>query len=351
LDGAAIRFATRLSIFIKESIVQFQNEFQMGISRRFMLAAGLGATLSPQVFSQTASFPSKPIRLISGATAGSASDLIARALAEKFQTEFGVPVVVENKAGAAGAVAVQTILSAPPDGHTIFVYTAAHTVLPLISKLPYDPLRDFSAVTPLGVVPNVMVVSPTKNYKTVRDVVQAAKANPKALNYASAGTGSATHMSAEKFRIATGIEAVHVPFKGSPEAITETMAGRIDYFFAPLVSALPQIKAGKLLPLAVGTPKRSSQLPNVPTLQESGISQADYLFWIGMLVSSKTPRDIVQRINQSTLKALQLPEVKEKMNTLGAEMMPMTPEQFDALIKEELVVNAAIVKASGISLE
>ena len=331
--------------------MHFQNEFQMGITRRFMLAAGLGATLSTQVFSQTAGFPSKPIRLISGATAGSASDLIARALAEKFQTEFGVPVVVENKVGAAGAVAVQTILSAPPDGHTIFVYTAAHTVLPLISKLPYDPLRDFSAVTPLGVVPNVMVVSPTKNYKTVRDVIQAAKANPKALNYASAGTGSATHMSAEKFRIATGIEAVHVPFKGSPEAITETMAGRIDYFFAPLVSALPLIKSGKLLPLAVGTPKRSSQLPNVPTLQESGISQADYLFWIGMLVSSKTPRDIVQRINQSTLKALQLPEVKEKMNTLGAEMMPMTPEQFDALIKEELVVNAAIVKASAISLE
>lgn len=323
----------------------------MGVKRRLLLAAGLGASLVPQAFGQTASFPSKPIRLISGATAGSASDLIARALAEKFQIEFGVPVVVENKAGAAGAVAVQTILSAPPDGHTIFVYTAAHTVLPLISKLPYDPLRDFSAVTPLGVVPNVMVVSPNKTYKTVRDVVQAAKANPGALNYASAGTGSATHMSAEKFRIATGIDAVHVPFKGSPEAITETMAGRIDYFFAPLVSALPQIKAGKLLPLAVGTPKRSSQLPNVPTLQEAGISQADYLFWIGMLVSSKTPRDVVQRINQSTLKALQLPEVKEKMNTLGAEMMPMSPEQFDALIREELVVNAAIVKASGIHLD
>lgn len=328
-----------------------QSDIRVGVKRRLLLAAGLGASLVPQAFGQTASFPSKPIRLISGATAGSASDLIARALAEKFQIEFGVPVVVENKAGAAGAVAVQTILSAPPDGHTIFVYTAAHTVLPLISKLPYDPLRDFSAVTPLGVVPNVMVVSPNKTYKTVRDVVQAAKANPGALNYASAGTGSATHMSAEKFRIATGIDAVHVPFKGSPEAITETMAGRIDYFFAPLVSALPQIKAGKLLPLAVGTPKRSSQLPNVPTLQEAGISQADYLFWIGMLVSSKTPRDVVQRINQSTLKALQLPEVKEKMNTLGAEMMPMSPEQFDALIREELVVNAAIVKASGIHLD
>jgi len=331
--------------------MQLPSDFHSGISRRVLLAAGFGSTFAPQVFGQSAGFPSKPIRLISGATAGSASDLIARALAEKFQIEFGVPVVVENKAGAAGAVAVQTILSAPPDGHTIFVYTAAHTVLPLISKLPYDPLRDFSAVTPLGVVPNVMVVSPNKAFKTVRDVVQAAKANPGALNYASAGTGSATHMSAEKFRIATGIEAVHVPFKGSPEAITETMAGRIDYFFAPLVSALPQIKAGKLLPLAVGTPKRSSQLPNVPTLQEAGISQADYLFWIGMLVSSKTPRDVVQRINQSTLKALQLPEVKEKMNTLGAEMMPMSPEQFDALIREELVVNAAIVKASGIHLD
>jgi tripartite-type tricarboxylate transporter receptor subunit TctC len=339
------------NLIFRELSVQQQTDIRVGVKRSFTFGCGSWRQPCPQAFGQTASFPSKPIRLISGATAGSASDLIARALAEKFQIEFGVPVVVENKAGAAGAVAVQTILSAPPDGHTIFVYTAAHTVLPLISKLPYDPLRDFSAVTPLGVVPNVMVVSPNKTYKTVRDVVQAAKANPGALNYASAGTGSATHMSAEKFRIATGIDAVHVPFKGSPEAITETMAGRIDYFFAPLVSALPQIKAGKLLPLAVGTPKRSSQLPNVPTLQEAGISQADYLFWIGMLVSSKTPRDVVQRINQSTLKALQLPEVKEKMNTLGAEMMPMSPEQFDALIREELVVNAAIVKASGIHLD
>ena len=270
--------------------MQLPSDFHSGISRRVLLAAGLGSTLTPQVFGQSASFPSKPIRLISGATAGSASDLIARALAEKFQLEFGVPVVVENKAGAAGAVAVQTILSAPPDGHTIFVYTAAHTVLPLISKLPYDPLRDFSAVTPLGVVPNVMVVSPNKAFKTVRDVVQAAKANPGALNYASAGTGSATHMSAEKFRIATGIDAVHVPFKGSPEAITETISGRIDWFFAPIVSALPLIKDGKLQVLAVGTPKRSDDLPNTPTTVEAGVPGSEYTFWVGMLAPSKTPK-------------------------------------------------------------
>jgi tripartite-type tricarboxylate transporter receptor subunit TctC len=173
-------------------------------------------------------------------------------------------------------------------------------VLPLINKVSYDPVKDFSAVIPLAVVPNVMVVSPNKGYKSVKDVIAAAKDKPGQLNYASAGLGSATHMSAEKFKLATGIDAVHVPYKGSPEAITETMTGRIDYFFAPLVSALPMIKAGKLVPLAVSTAKRSSQLPDVPTLAKAGIAKSEYLFWIGMLVSAKTPRDIVNKLNQST---------------------------------------------------
>jgi tripartite-type tricarboxylate transporter receptor subunit TctC len=289
--------------------------------------------------------------LISGATAGSASDIIARSIAEKLQNEFGVSVIVENKPGAAGTVAIQTIFNSPADGHSIFVYTGAHTVLPLINKVSYDPVKDFSAVTPLAVVPNVMVVSPSKGYKSVKDVVAAAKDKPGQLNYASAGLGSATHMSAEKFKLATGIDALHVPYKGSPEAITETMTGRIDYFFAPLVSALPMIKAGKLIPLAVSTPKRSSQLPDVPTLAEAGIAKSEYLFWIGMLVSSKTPRDIVNKLNQSTLKALQDNEVKDRLVSLGAEAMPMTPEQFDQLIKDELISNAVVIKAAGIKSE
>ena len=300
-------------------------------------------------FAQT--FPSKPIKLISGATAGSASDIIARSIAEKLQNEFGVSVIVENKPGASGTLAIQTILNSPADGHSVFVYTGAHTVLPLINKVSYDPVKDFSAVTPLAVVPNVMVVSPSKGYKSVKDVVAAAKDKPGQLNYASAGLGSATHMSAEKFKLATGIDAVHVPYKGSPEAITETMTGRIDYFFAPLVSALPMIKAGKLIPLAVSTPKRSSQLPDVPTLAEAGIAKSEYLFWIGMLVSAKTPRDIVNKLNQSTLKALQDNEVKERLVSLGAEAMPMSPEQFDQLIKDELISNAAVIKAAGIKSE
>lgn len=315
-------------------------------------AAGLALGLSSGALAQSVKgFSNRPLRLISGATAGSASDIIARSLADKLQAEFGIPVIVENRVGAAGAVAVQAVLSAPPDGHTIFVYTAAHTVVPLITKTSWDPLRDFSAVVPLGVVPNVLVVSPSKGWKTVRDLVDTARAKPGALNYASAGSGSATHMSAEKFKLATNIDAVHVPFKGSPEAITETIAGRIDYFFAPLVSALPQLRTGKLQALAVGTSKRSSQLPDVPTLSESGISNAEYLFWIGMLVSSKTPKELITQLNQSTLKALDTPEVREKMLSLGADPLPMTPDQFDALIRDELSTNARIVKAAGIKVE
>jgi tripartite-type tricarboxylate transporter receptor subunit TctC len=250
-----------------------------------------------------------------------------------------------------GALAVAATLSSPPDGHTIAVYTGAHTVVPLIQKVNYDPVKDFAGVTPLAVVPNVMVVAPGKGWRTVKDVIDAAKAKPGSLNYASVGIGTATWMSGEKFKAAVGIDVVHVPYKGSPEAITETMTGRIDYFFAPLVSALPQIKAGKLQALAVGTPKRAALLPDVPTLGESGINGADYLFWIGMLVPSKTPRDLVQKIHAATSKALQAPEVRERFTGLGAEPLPLSPEQFDTLIREEMVANGAIIRAAGIKPE
>ena len=323
-----------------------------GLPRRQLLqtlGALSAAGLLPQAWAQA--FPNRTIRLISGASAGSASDIIGRAIGEKLQAEFGQNVVLENRVGAGGAVAIQALQAAPADGHTIFVYTAAHTVVPLISKVTYDSVRDFSGVTPLAVVPNVMVVAPSKGYKTVKDVIDAAKARPGALNYASVGAGSATHMSAEKFKAAVGIDVVHVPFKGSPEAINETIAGRIDYFFAPLVSAIPMIKAGRLLPRAVGTQKRSALLPDVPTLTEAGIAKADYVFWIGMLVLSKTPRDVVQKINQVTLKALQAPDVRERLASLGADPLPLSPEQFDAMIKEELAANAVIIKAAGIKAE
>ncbi len=319
------------------------------LSRTFCIAALLSAPAL--AVAQTFPIPGKTVRLVSGASAGSASDIIGRAVAEKLQAEFGVPVVMENRVGASGTIAAQNILAAPADGHSLFIYTAAHTVTPLISKLPYDALRDFAGVTPLAVVPNVLVTAVAGNYKSVKDVIDAARARPGQLNYASVGIGTATYMNAEKFRIATGINAVHVPYKGSPEAITETVAGRVDYFFAPLVSALPMIKAGKLAALAVGTTRRSALLPDVPTLAEAGVAKSDYLFWVGMLVSSKTPRDIVTKINQATLRAMQAQDVRERFATLGAEAMPLSAEQFDALVRDELATNAEIIKAAGVKPE
>ena len=307
----------------------------------------LGA--SQQVMAQA--WPAKTIRLVSGASPGSASDLVGRAVSEKIQAELGVAVILENKMGAGGVIAAQHVATSAPDGYTVFVYTAAHTVTPLISKVPYDPVRDFAGVTPLAVVPNVLVVSAEKGYKSVKDLVAAGKANPGKLNYASVGVGTATYMNAEKFRASAGIDAVHVPYKGSPEAITETMTGRVDYFFAPLVSALPLIKDGRLLALAVGTSKRSSLLPDVPTALEAGVAKADYVFWIGLLVPAKTPRDVINRLNQATIKALQTADVRERLAKLGAEPFSMSPEQFDSYIKEELAQNAEIIKAAGIKAE
>lgn len=319
--------------------------------RQLLVCATLAAALAGPAWAQPQTFPNRPVKLLSGATAGSASDIIARAVAEKIQAELGQPVIVENRLGASGTIAVGAMLAAPADGHTVSVYTAAHTVVPLLTKVPYDPLKDIAAVIPLAVVPNVLVAAPSKGFKTVQDLVAAAKAKPGSLNYASVGAGTATSMSAEKFRAATGIDAVHVPYKGSPEAINETIAGRIDFFFAPLVSALPMIKAGRLQALAVATTKRSAQLPEVPTLAEAGIANSEYVFWIGMLVPAKTPRDIVNKLNQATLKALATPEVKERLASQGAEPLPMSPEQFDAMIRDEMVANTAIIKAAGIKLD
>ena len=312
-------------------------------------AALLALGASQQVIAQA--WPAKTIRLVSGASPGSASDLVGRAVSEKIQAELGVAVILENKMGAGGVIAAQHVATSAPDGYTVFVYTAAHTVTPLISKVPYDPVRDFAGVTPLAVVPNVLVVSAEKGYKSVKDLVAAGKANPGKLNYASVGVGTATYMNAEKFRASAGIDAVHVPYKGSPEAITETMTGRVDYFFAPLVSALPLIKDGRLLALAVGTSKRSSLLPDVPTALEAGVAKADYVFWIGLLVPAKTPRDVINRLNQATIKALQTADVRERLAKLGAEPFSMSPEQFDSYIKEELAQNAEIIKAAGIKAE
>jgi tripartite-type tricarboxylate transporter receptor subunit TctC len=296
-------------------------------------------------------YPSKPIHVVVPFTAGSTTDIIARAVTDKLAASLGQPVVIDNKPGAGGTLGAAAVAKSDPDGHTILIHSSSHTVNPATyDNLTFDTVRDFAGVMPIASLPNVLIVSPAKNYKTVKDLVAAAKAKPGTLNYASAGAGSATHLNAEKFRIGAGIDAVHIPFKGSPEAINEVMGGRVDYYFAPVAPVVQLIKESKVAALAVGSPKRSSILPDVPTTAEAGVPGSEYNFWIGMLVPAKTPRAIVERLYKETQAALASPEVKERLAKIGAEPMPMTSEQFDASIKNEVAANTALVKKANIKI-
>jgi tripartite-type tricarboxylate transporter receptor subunit TctC len=311
------------------------------------LVAAVAALCAAPSFAQT--YPTRPIKIIVPFTPGSGTDIVARAVGDKLNAALGQPIVIENRPGAGGSIGGALVAAAAPDGYTLLVNSSGHTVNPSIyPNLPYDTVRDFAGITPLAVLPNVLIIAPEKNIKSVKELVERGKAKPGELNYGSAGTGSATHMNAEKFRVMAGFEAVHVPFKGTPEAMTETMTGRLDYFFAPLVSALPLVKDGKVLALAVGSASRSPLLPEVPTTVEAGVPGSDYNFWVGLLAPSKTPPAIIARLNEETLKVLQSPEMKDRLNTLGAEPWPMKPAQFDAYIKDEIVSIGKLVKAANI---
>ncbi len=297
------------------------------------------------------SYPSKPIHVVVPFTAGSTTDIIARAVTDKLAASLGQPVVVDNKPGAGGTLGAAAVAKAEPDGHTILIHSSSHTVNPATyDNLSFDTQRDFAGVMPIASLPNVLIVSPAKNYKSVQELVAAAKAKPGTLNYASAGAGSATHLNAEKFRIGAGIEAVHIPFKGSPEAINEVMGGRVDYYFAPVAPVVQLIKEKKVAALAVGSPKRSSILPDVPTTAEAGVPDSEYSFWIGMLVPAKTPKPIVERLYREMQAALAAPDVKERLAKVGAEPMPMTSDQFDVYIRNEISANTALVKKANIKI-
>jgi len=319
------------------------------MKNRTILAALLLA-LAPAAFAQA--FPDKPIKFVVPFTAGSGTDIVARTVAEPMSRALGQPIVVENKPGAGGTLGAAQVAKSAPDGYTLLVHSAGHVANPAIyNNLPYDTAKDFVGITPLASLPNVLIVSPAKGWKSPQDMVAQARANPGKLNYGSAGIGSATHMNAEIFRDSAKFDAVHVPFKGTPEAMTETATGRIDFFFAPLSSALPLIKDGRLQALAVGTPQRSPVLPNVPTTVEAGFAKSEYTFWVALLAPAGTPKAVVDRLNAEALKALASPEVKEKLAVLGAEPMPMSAAAFDAFLKSETARMADVVKAAGIKAQ
>ena len=294
-------------------------------------------------------WPAKPMRVIVPVTAGSATDTIARIVSERLAVQLGQNLVLDNRPGASGTIGIAAAAKAEADGYTILVYSSSYTVVPITySNLPYDTVLDFTGITPLGNVPNILVIAPSKGIRSVRELIAAAKSKPGSITYASIGTGSATQLSAERFRLGAGFEGVHVPFKGTPEALTDVIAGRVDFYFCPVISAVQLIREGRLLALATGSTQRSSALPDVPTTLEAGIPNSDYNFWVGMMVRSRTPRDIVMKLHQNTAKALESPETKERLAKLGVEQMIMTPEKFDAYIKAELVSYAKLIRAAGI---
>jgi tripartite-type tricarboxylate transporter receptor subunit TctC len=320
----------------------------MTTRRRFLLLSG--AAFAAQALPRPAfaqQWPSKPIRAIVPFGPGSTIDLIGRIVLDPLSAALGQPIVVENRGGAGGSIGSAAVAKADPDGYTLLIHASAHSAAPAAyPNAPYDAGRDLAGVAVFGSVPNVTVISPAKGIKTLKELVEAAKKG--SFTFASAGVGSATHWAVERLRLAAGFNAVHVPFKGGPEALTQVANGQVDFMSIGVSSGMPFIRSGRLLPLAVSTLKRSSALPDVPTTIEAGYANSDYTFWNGMLAPAKTPRDIVNRLHEETMKVLRQPGVIEKFKPQGIEPMPLTPAEFDALIAKEIESNKAIVKAAGL---
>lgn len=294
-----------------------------------------------------AEYPSKTIKIVVPFTAGSATDIMARVVGERLSASTGQAVVVENRPGAGGTLGSAQVARSEPDGYTLLVVSTGHVVNPtLYPGLGYDTVGDFAGVSPLAALPSVLVVGAGSPIKSVAELIAAAKDKPGQLNYASAGVGSATHVNAEKFRSVAGIQVTHIPFKGTPETIVETSSGRVDFMFTPVLASIPSIRDNRMRALAVSTAKRSSALPDVPTVAEAGIPGFVFDFWIGLLAPVKTPRAVVNKLNAEIGRILAQPEIKERMAKLGAESMPMRPEQFDAYIKEEFMTLSAVMKAA-----
>ena len=312
----------------------------------FLVAGGL-ASASAQTW------PAKTIRAVVPLSAGSATDIVARTVLEQVSKQIGQPIIIENRTGAGNTIAMNLVAKADPDGYTILVNSAAHTMKQkaIYSSLPFDTARDLSPVIPLGNVPTVLVVQPEKGYKTIHDLVAAAKAKAGGMNYSSTGAGNSSHLNAERFRLSAGFEAVHVPFKGAPEAATEVMAGRADFLFTTLLVTMPFIQDKKLQALAVSGQQRASAIPDVPTTEESGFKNSYYNFWIGMFVPAKTPDAIRQKLHAETHKALQQPEIRARLAKLGVDPMDMSIEKFADLVTDEMKINAALVKGAGIKVE
>jgi tripartite-type tricarboxylate transporter receptor subunit TctC len=270
-------------------------------------------------------------------------------VAEELSTRLEQPIIVENRTGAGNTIAMATVARAEPNGYTILANSATHSLVPVtFSNLPFDTFQDLTPVIPLGNTPLAMVVSPSRGYHSLADFVARAKEARGSMNYSSGGTGSITHLAMEAFRLAAGFEAVHIPFKGAPEALTEVLAGRAEFYFSPLPPALSMLNEGKLRALAVSSSQRAKALPDVLTISEAGYPEATYNFWIGLFLPSKVPSLIADRLYAETGAALQSASVQAKLSRLGADPLPLNRAAFAKLIQDEFLLNTKVVKAAGL---
>jgi len=293
-------------------------------------------------------YPSRPMRMLVPFTPGSQTDILARWIGEKIAEKSGYQVVVDNRPSAGGTIASEYVLAANPDGHTLMMVSTGHAGnATMYSKLSYDTVRDFAGITRVASVPNLLVVTPQLGPKSVKDLIAWARARPGKVNFSSAGIGSGTQINGEMFRLAAGFDATHVPYKGAPESLNNVISGSVHFTFTPILVAAGQVKAGRLLVLAVSTARRSAMFPDVPTVAEAGVPGFDYDQWYGVLASAKTPRPLVRTVNAEIVRILNLPEIRDRMLTQGATPTPTTPEEFDAFIRSEVKRFAKVLIAAG----
>ncbi len=296
-----------------------------------------------------ADYPSRPIRIIVGFTPGGGPDITARYVAQKLAESFKQQVLVENRPGAGGTVAASFVATAPPDGYTLLSVSSAHAVAPAIyAKLPYDTQKDLAGITLTATSKYLLVVPPSLGAKSVQELIAMAKARPGHLNFSSAGVGSGTHFAAELFKSMASIDVVHVPFKGIPEALTETVTGRVQFFMAPIANGVNLVRDGRLLALGVSSAQRDALVPDVPTIAEAGVPGYDSILWFGLLTSARTPRPVIAKLNRETVRFLHDPEAKARWAPIGLDPRPTTPQEFDKLIADDIATFTRLARAGNI---
>ena len=321
----------------------------MRSSHKLVFACALLASTLPTLAGAQEGYPARPIRIVVGFTPGGGPDITARYIAQKLSESLKQQVVVENRPGAGGTIAAGQVAQAAPDGHTLLSVSSAHAVAPAIyAKLPYDPHKDFAGVTLSAVSKYVLVVSPSLGAKTLQELLAMAKARPGTLNFSSAGVGSGTHFAGELLKSMAAIDVVHVPMKGIPEALTETVAGRVQFFMAPIANAVNLVKEGRLAGLGVSSPQRDALVPEVPTIAEAGVPGYESILWFGLLAPAKTPRPVIAKLNGEIARALAEAELRSRWTPLGLEPKPTSAAEFDRLIAADIETFTRLARAGNI---